>query len=129
MHCKDALFESATVGCVLTEENADEMSKQKEQLFIQYTNWVVKAKSAREIHDFRYRMLKKRAKTSLQYWQVDGTKFPAIRAVALTVFSMVASSAASERGFSTMGFVHSKMRNSLGSENVKQLVFIKTNAQ
>jgi hypothetical protein len=39
----------------------------------------------------------------------------------------VVSSAASERGFSTMGFVHSKMRN-LGSEKVKQLVFIKTNA-
>jgi hypothetical protein len=113
----------ATVGCVLTEENADEMSKQKEQLFTQYTNWVIKA----EINDFRHRMLKKRAKTSLQYCQVDGAEFPAIRAVALIVFSMVASSAASERGFSTMGFVHAKMRN-LGSEKVKQLVFIKTNA-
>jgi hypothetical protein len=98
MHCKDALFESATVGCVLAEENADEMSKQKEQLFIQYTNWVLMA----EINDFHYRMLKKRAKTSLQYWQVDGAEFPAIRAVALTVFSMVASSAASERVLSTM---------------------------
>jgi hypothetical protein len=95
----------------------------------QNSNWVVKAKSEREIHDFRYRMLKKRAKTSLQYWQVDGAKFPAIRAVTLTVFSMVASSAASERGFSTMGFVHSMMRNRLGSEKVKQLVFIKTNTQ
>jgi hypothetical protein len=92
------------------------MSKQKEQLFIQYTNWVIKAKSKLEINDCRYRMLKKRAKTSLQYWQMDGVEFPAIRAVALTVFSMVASSAASERGFSTMGFVHSKMRNRLGSE-------------
>jgi hypothetical protein len=61
-------------------------------------------------------MLKKRAKTSLQYWQVDGAEFPAIRAVALNVFSMVTSSAASERGFSTMGFVRSKMRNRLGSE-------------
>jgi hypothetical protein len=27
MHCKDALFESATVGCVLTEENSDENVK------------------------------------------------------------------------------------------------------
>jgi hypothetical protein len=73
-------------------------------------------------------MLKKRAKISLQYWQVDGAEFPAIRAVALNVFSMVTSSAASERGFSTMGFIHSKMRNRVGSEKVKQLVFIKTNA-
>jgi hypothetical protein len=71
-------------------------------------------------------MVKKRANT-LQYWQVDGAEFPAIRAVALTYyFSTVTSSAASERGFSTMGFVHSKMRN-LGSGKGKQLVFIKTN--
>jgi hypothetical protein len=36
----DVLFESAAVGCVLTEENADEMSTQKEQLYIHYTNWL-----------------------------------------------------------------------------------------
>jgi hypothetical protein len=64
----------------------------------------------------------------LQYWQVDGAEFPAIRAVALTVFSTVISSAASEPGFSTMGFFHSKMRSGLGSGKGKQLVVIKTNA-
>jgi hypothetical protein len=52
LRAEDALLESATVGCILTEEKADEMSKQKEQLFIQYTNWVIKAKSARETNDF-----------------------------------------------------------------------------
>jgi hypothetical protein len=81
-----------------------------------------------EISDFRYQiMLKKRANT-LQYWQVDGAELPAIRAVALTVYSTLTSSADSERGFSTMGFVHSKMRNCLGSGQGKQLVFIKKNA-
>jgi hAT family C-terminal dimerisation region len=42
---------------------------------------------------------------------------------------MVTSSAASERGFSTMGFQHSKLRNRQGYEKVKKLIFIKTNAQ
>jgi hypothetical protein len=59
----------------------------------------------REIIEFRY--LKKRAIT-LQYRKVDGAEIPAIRAVALTVFSTVTSSATSERGFSTIGFVHVK---------------------
>jgi hypothetical protein len=129
LRAEDALFESATVGCVLTEENADEMSKQKEQLFIQYTNWVLKAKSAREINNFRYRMLKKRAKTSLQYWQVDGAEFPAIRAVALTVFSIVASSAASERGLSILNDGIRSFKDAQSSRKWKgqALVVIKTN--
>jgi hypothetical protein len=59
---------------------------------------------------------------------VDGAEFPAIRTVALIVFSTVTSSAALEREFSTMGFVHSKMSNRLGRGKGKQLVFIKTNA-
>jgi hypothetical protein len=33
----------------------------------------------------------------------------------------------SERGFLTVEFVHSKRRNRLGREKVKQLVFINTN--
>jgi hypothetical protein len=33
----------------------------------------------------------------------------------------------SEGNFSTFGFIHSKMRNSLGPEKVKKLVYIKTN--
>jgi hAT family C-terminal dimerisation region len=47
--------------------------------------------------------------------------------IALKVFSLATSSAASERNFSTFGFVHSKLRNCLTAENVKKLVYIKTN--
>jgi hAT family C-terminal dimerisation region len=42
---------------------------------------------------------------------------------------MATSSASSERNFSTFGFVHSKLRNSLGPEKVKKLVYIKTNSR
>jgi hAT family C-terminal dimerisation region len=52
-----------------------------------------------------------------------------LQAVALTVFGMMTISAASERNFSTMRFVHIMLRNSLGKERVEKLVFIKTNAQ
>ena len=41
---------------------------------------------------------------------------------------MAASSASSERNFSTFGFIHSKLRNLLSSETVRKLVFVKTNA-
>jgi hAT family C-terminal dimerisation region len=41
---------------------------------------------------------------------------------------MATSSAASERSFSTNGFIHSKLRNSLKEENVQKLLFITSNA-
>jgi hypothetical protein len=41
---------------------------------------------------------------------------------------MAASAAASECNFSTFGFIHSKLRNRLGAEKVKKLVYIKMNA-
>jgi hypothetical protein len=40
---------------------------------------------------------------------------------------MATSSAASERNFSFMGFIHSKLRNSLSAMTVEKLVFIKSN--
>ena len=42
---------------------------------------------------------------------------------------MPASSAASERCFSTFGFVHSKLRNSLGPGKVEKLVYVKINGK
>ncbi len=40
---------------------------------------------------------------------------------------MATSSAMSKRNFSTMGFIHSKLRNSLSAKTVEKLVFIKNN--
>ncbi|KAH6566286.1 hypothetical protein BASA60_009545 [Batrachochytrium salamandrivorans] len=97
----------------------------KEEMYLQYTNFVIKANHNKDRRDFRFLMLEKGTKTILQFWLVDGLEFPQLRDLALQVFGMVCSSAASERSFSTMGFVHSKLRNSLGSEKVKKLVYIK----
>jgi hypothetical protein len=41
---------------------------------------------------------------------------------------MAASSAASKQNFSTNGFIHSKLQNSLKEEIVQKLLFIKSNA-
>jgi hypothetical protein len=40
---------------------------------------------------------------------------------------MATSSAASERNFSTIGFIHSKLRNSLSAKTIEKLVFIESN--
>jgi hypothetical protein len=72
-------------------------------------------------------MLRDKRKTPLQYWQADGVAWPLLQDIAITLFAMVTSSAASERKFSTFCFIHSKLRNSLAAEKVQKLVFIKTN--
>ena len=64
----------------------------------------------------------------MSYWFSDGNDWPLLQKVALRVFSMACSSAASERNFSTFGFIHSKMRNRLTEESVRKLVYIKTNS-
>ncbi|KAJ1328626.1 hypothetical protein BSLG_010358 [Batrachochytrium salamandrivorans] len=72
-------------------------------------------------------MLKKGTKTVMQYWVSDGNDWPVLQQVALRVFSMACSTVASERNFST--FVsYTKLRNSLTEDNVRKLVYIKTNA-
>jgi hypothetical protein len=63
----------------------------------------------------------------LQFWRLYGHEYPTLKRVALRVFSMTASSAASERNFSTMAFIHSKLRNALSPETVQMLVYVKTN--
>ncbi|ETV90192.1 hypothetical protein H310_14974 [Aphanomyces invadans] len=50
-------------------------------------------------------------KTVLQYWLVDGKYWPELRQIAFKLFSMATSSAASERNWSIMGFIHSNLRN------------------
>jgi hypothetical protein len=76
---------------------------------------------------FRFKILQKVSKSPLQYWQVDGVSWPLLQQIALKVFSLATYSAASERMFSTFGFVHPKLRNFLTAEKVKKLVYIKAN--
>jgi hypothetical protein len=58
---------------------------------------------------------------------MDGTDYPMFHKIAIKLFTMATSSVASERNFSTMGFIHSKLRNALATKFVEKLVFIKSN--
>lgn len=78
-----------------------------EKLAQEYTAFRIDALNEREQNGFRFKMIGN-SKSVLQWW-------------------MAASSAASERNFSTFGFIHSKLRNRLSPKKVKKLVYIKTN--
>ena len=123
-----ALFDSVSCSIVITEENQDDIDNKKEQLFKEYTEWIIHAREFRRKNDFKFKMLLKGTKTALQYWQIDGISYPVLSKEAIKVFSMVTSSASSEREFSSMAFIHSKLRNRLGNDKVNKLIFIKNNA-
>jgi hAT family C-terminal dimerisation region len=74
-----------------------------------------------------YCMIKERKLIVFKFWLARGDVWPNLQKLAKRVFGLVASSAASERNFSTFGFIHSKLRNSLSPEAVEKLVYIKTN--
>ncbi|KAH6576247.1 hypothetical protein BASA50_002034 [Batrachochytrium salamandrivorans] len=48
----------------------------KEEMYLQYTNFVIKANHNKDRKDFRFLMLEKGTKTILQFWLVDGLEFP-----------------------------------------------------
>ncbi|CAB4039334.1 hypothetical protein DYB30_009596, partial [Paramuricea clavata] len=100
--------------------------ERQEQLAREYTAFRIEALRERRENTFRFRLIGQ-SKSVLQWWKADGTDWPLLQDLATHVFSMAASSAASERSFSTFGFIHTKLRNRLGPEKVKKLVYIKTN--
>ena len=63
-----------------------------------------------------------------QFW-VTRLRFPMLREVALTAFSSVCSSAASERNFSSHKFIHTRLRNRLSEERVQKLVHVYFNGK
>jgi hypothetical protein len=99
----------------------------REAIYMQFTNYVISATKEKTDNTFRFQMMRTGKKSPLQYWQADGSAWPELQNVCVKLFTLATSSASSERNFSTMGFVHSKLRNSLGPDTVEKLVYIKTN--
>jgi hypothetical protein len=108
-----------------TPDGATNQERQM-QIAQEYTAFQVEPLKERQQNTFRFKMLGK-SKSILQWWIADGTDWLLLQNLAMRVFSMAASSAASDRTFSTFGFVHSKLRNRLDPEKVRKLVYIKTN--
>lgn len=125
MQCEDLLFAFGAATSIGTEQ---ELFDRKEQMLKEYTSFRVSALQEKQTNSFRFQMLSRGSKTSLEYWLSDGVHWPNVQKIALKVFSMACSTASCERNFSTFGFIHSKIRNSLSEESVRKLVYVKTNA-
>ena len=84
--------------------------ERKDQLAREYTLFRTDSLNEREEKTFRFKRIGE-AQSVLQWWITDGTDWPMLRDLAIRVFSMAASAAASERNFSTFGFIQSKPLN------------------
>jgi hypothetical protein len=51
-------------------------------------------------------------------------RYPVLSDVAIRILSIPATSASSERNWSTFGFIHSKLRNRLHEKRVEKIVYI-----
>ncbi|ETV95085.1 hypothetical protein H310_11368 [Aphanomyces invadans] len=93
------------------DEPRESMDDARAQLICkQWTEFVIAATQAKEANSLRYTMIAKGNKT-----------------IAIKLFSMVTSSTASERNWSTMGFIHSNLRNRLNPKGIVKLTYIKSN--
>ena len=76
---------------------------------------------------FKFAKIEDRTYPARTFWKIEGNKWPNLQSIGLRVFSLVASTGASERNFSTLGFIHNDLRNKLTDEKVKKMTFIKQN--
>ena len=91
--------------------NDEEESSQerKTQMCKEYVAFVINSRSIRQKKTVVYQSMVSKDLSVLDFWLTTGTRWPLLRELALKVFNLVASSAASERNFSTTGFIHSKL--------------------
>ncbi|MCO5604244.1 hypothetical protein L7F22_058407 [Adiantum nelumboides] len=61
------------------------------------------------------------------WWENYGKDAPLLQGLAIKLLSQVASASASERNWSTYGFIHSVKRNRLGHQMVDDLVYVHSN--
>jgi hAT family C-terminal dimerisation region len=104
-------------------------SLSEEEMFIQYTSFRIDALLQKNAipPSLAFCMLMERKVSVLNFWMSCGDQWPCLQKLAQQVFSMVASSAASEHNFSSFGFIHSKLRNCLSPDAIQKLVYNKTN--
>ncbi|KAH9121037.1 hypothetical protein AeMF1_007061 [Aphanomyces euteiches] len=96
-------------------------------LYTELTDFLIAAQHEKTTNSFRYSMLVKKVKTPLKYGLEGWPQWSALQPIAVKLFFLDTSNSASERNFSTMSFIHTKLRNSLSVASVEKLVFIKSN--
>lgn len=87
---------------------------------------LIRSEISREVSQWKLlKRLKESTETSLQWWGRNENAYPYISKLAKQLLCIPASSAASERTFSSSGNTLTKKRNRLDPEMVRELVFLK----
>jgi len=60
----------------------------------------------------------------INWWTLVARRYPLLSTIARQVLSIPSTSAASERNWSSFGFIHSKLRNRLGDDKVEKCVYL-----
>jgi len=96
--------------------------------YFQYQEWVRRHSAANSV---QYKLLFAENAASrmspLQFWVTRGVSWPLVQPLAMRLFSLCCTSCESERAFSSLGFIHSKVRNRLGVQKADMLAFVKAN--
>jgi hypothetical protein len=108
-------------------DDKESSAEKTAQIFQEYNAFRAWALQQQSMNSFKYVRLCQGKTTMPQFWCSYLQDWPLFAHLALKVYSVASSSAASERKFSTMGFVHSKLRNCLGRDTVEKVVCVKTN--
>jgi hypothetical protein len=95
----------------------------------EWNKWKLQMKDWHENHKDRLQHLEKNETTMYDWWMSQSDTYGHLKEIALIVFAMPHSSTACERTFSSLSFIHNKLRNRLGNGSVKKLlkVFINMN--
>ncbi|KAH9128342.1 hypothetical protein LEN26_009120 [Aphanomyces euteiches] len=99
----------------------------REELYLQYTEFLIAASKEKEANSFRFKMLAQRKKTPLEWWLTDGTHYPVLQQIAVKLFSLVPSSTTSKQAFAKHGVLPFNVTNSLTPEAIEKLIYIKCN--
>eukprot|EP01032_Pedospumella_encystans_P011446 gene11446-13305_t len=122
---KDDVEEYISEYTAKEEDESIRMLRYKE--YTSFTKWVRDHKARYSVQYAALYADGDARQTILEFWQTRGTEWPLVQPLALRVFSLCATSCESERAFSCLGFIHSKLRNRLSPEKANMLAFIKAN--
>lgn len=96
--------------------------------YYQYQGWVRRHSAEKSVqYEILFAENAAHRMSPLQFWQIRGARWPLLQPLALRIFSLCCTSCESERAFSSLGFIHSKVRNRLGVEKADILAFVKAN--
>lgn len=66
----------------------------------------------------------------LQKWKAElSSTYPTLAPIAIRVFSAAGTSASTERNFSALAFLKSKLRNRLSQEKLDKICYIRSNVE